>query len=107
VCASILSLTLDPDFHEPEEASDKLLKIWDTHTGQIIQTLSGHTEGISDVAWSNDGEFLASASDDKTIRIWSFSLVSLRCMESHCKGNRKFRGQRSRFSEDTRILSFA
>lgn len=32
----------------------------------------GHTEGISDVSWSVDGEYLASASDDKTIIVWSF-----------------------------------
>jgi COMPASS component SWD3 len=58
------------------EASDKLVKLWDAYTGQIIRTLEGHTEGISDIAWSNDGEYLASASDDKTIRIWNLSLVS-------------------------------
>ena len=57
------------------EAADKLLKIWDASDGHIIETLSGHTEGISDVAWSHDGQFLASASDDKTLRIWSLELV--------------------------------
>lgn len=59
------------------EASDKLIKIWDAYTGEIMQTLAGHTEGISDVAWSNDGLYLASASDDKTIMIWNIDLVSI------------------------------
>lgn len=38
--------------------------------------MEGHTEGISDIAWSNDSENLASASDDKTIRIWNVESVS-------------------------------
>lgn len=58
------------------KASDKTVKIWETETGQFVQTFEGHTEGISDVSWSSDGEYLASASDDKTIIIWSMEDVS-------------------------------
>lgn len=54
-----------------------MIKLWDAATGEFIQTLQGHSEGISDVAWSSDGEHLASASDDKTIRIWSLEEVHL------------------------------
>ena len=59
------------------QAADKLIKIWDTYTGDIIKTLHGHSEGISDVAWSSEGEFLASASDDKTVRIWDINHVRI------------------------------
>ena len=57
------------------EAADKLIKLWDASTGQIIRTFSGHKQGISDIAWSNDSGYLASASDDKTVMIWSLELV--------------------------------
>lgn len=41
-----------------------------------MRTFEGHTLGISDVAWSGDSDYIASASDDKTIRIWSLETVS-------------------------------
>lgn len=34
-------------------------------------------QGISDVAWSSDSNLLASASDDKTLKIWDMSSVNL------------------------------
>lgn len=52
------------------------MKLWDSYTGEIIRTLDGHHEGISDIAWSSDGEYLATASDDKTVILWSLELVS-------------------------------
>ena len=58
------------------KAADKVVKLWDIDNGELIQTLEGHTEGVSDIAWSHDGDYLASASDDKTIRIWSIEEVS-------------------------------
>jgi COMPASS component SWD3 len=51
------------------------VKIWDHQSGEHLYTLEGHTEGISDLAWSNEGDYIASASDDKTIRIWSMETV--------------------------------
>lgn len=56
-------------------AADKMIKIWSAYNGQIVRTLEGHTAGLSDIAWSTDSVFLASASDDTTIRIWNIDLV--------------------------------
>lgn len=68
-------------------AADKLIKVWSVLTGQILKTLEGHTEGLSDVAWSSDSAFLASASDDKTVKVWNVDMVRfrLRSPSTSCK----------------------
>jgi COMPASS component SWD3 len=38
-----------------------------------IHTLAGHSRGINDVAWSHNAQYLATASDDKTLRLWDAS----------------------------------
>jgi WD40 repeat protein len=37
--------------------------------------LSGHTHGVSDVAWARDSRLLVSASDDKSVRVWDTETV--------------------------------
>ena len=55
--------------------NDKVVKIWSPYTGELIRNLNGHTKGLSDIAWSSDSVYLASASDDQTIRIWDVDSV--------------------------------
>ena len=56
-------------------ANDKLVKIWSPNTGEFIHGLIGHTKGNSDISWSSDSVYLASASDDRTIKIWDVDSV--------------------------------
>ena len=47
------------------------VKIWDPSTGNCLMTLTKHTDPIYSVHFSPDGQYIASGSHDKTLRIWS------------------------------------
>lgn len=55
--------------------AENVVKIWSPETGQFLRDLTGHTQGLSDIAWSSNSIYLASASDDTTIRIWNVQTV--------------------------------
>lgn len=49
----------------------KNIELWNPRTGKRIRTLSGHSKSITSIAFSPDGEMLASSGYDDTILLWN------------------------------------
>lgn len=51
--------------------------------GQTVAVLTGHTDAITGLAWSPDGQILASGSFDTTVRLWSADGKPLATLTGH------------------------
>ena len=46
------------------------VRLWNLSTGDLLRSFRGHTDAVFGVAFSPDGERLATASLDRTARVW-------------------------------------
>lgn len=64
-------------FNKPGE-----IKIWNARNGNLLQTLTGHTDAITAIAYHPTKRWLASSSYDNTVRLWDLDagkeIVTLR-----------------------------
>ncbi|KAI1360711.1 WD40-repeat-containing domain protein [Xylaria arbuscula] len=51
-------------------SDDKTAQICDVATGKQLWVLKGHKDWIRSAAWSPDGKYVVTASDDSSIRFW-------------------------------------
>ncbi|BBM88046.1 protein kinase domain-containing protein [Candidatus Uabimicrobium amorphum] len=52
-------------------ALENNIQLWDIATGAPVEILTGHTDFVTDIAYSPDGKKLLSGSKDKTLRLWT------------------------------------
>ncbi|KAG1229426.1 hypothetical protein G6F68_019386 [Rhizopus microsporus] len=72
----VTSVAFSPDGRIIAAASlDKMIRIWDTHNGILLERLEGHKDSVYSVAFMPDGKMLVSGSLDKTLKLWQLGAM--------------------------------
>lgn len=67
----VWGVAFSPDQRHLATASfDRMARLWDLRTGQMVRQFQGHRQQVSSVAFSPDGTCLLTASYDGTAQIW-------------------------------------
>jgi sugar lactone lactonase YvrE len=55
---------------------DKTARVWEAATGRSLATLQGHSSVVNSAAFSPDGKWVVTASDDKTARVYPYEMFA-------------------------------
>lgn len=81
----INAIDVSPNDRQFASASqDRLCKIWDTETGEVVAVLRGHKRGVWSVNFSAFEKVIATSSGDRSVKLWSLNDYScLKTFEGH------------------------
>jgi energy-coupling factor transporter ATP-binding protein EcfA2 len=51
-------------------------RLWITRNGIITRELTGHSSAIEEIKYNHEGKFMATASKDKTMRMWNMGMLN-------------------------------
>jgi WD40 repeat protein len=70
---TVSSLAWSPDSRylaSSTTSGEEEIQVWKALSGELITSYKGHTSSIHTVAWSSQGNRIASASEDGTVQVW-------------------------------------
>jgi WD40 repeat protein/serine/threonine protein kinase len=69
---------------------DGNIKIWNSRTGAVVQTIPAHTEAVVSVMFHPDGKHLVSRGADRTVKVWDLAAADKPVWTEPCEAVRKF-----------------